>query len=230
MGAAKKNKVTEKIKVIRSSITKYKKPLYVSDTPHMDPPEIEKLKQLMQGAKTYIEYGCGGSTKLATNYVDTIISVENDGRFCKALKQSFADNDNGKQIIINHVSLGPSGKWGHPVFTFNTPAYKRRRDEYVSILWDKLRGVKGMSAEPDLILIDGRFRVACALYSLMQLSKDSQTTFFFHDFNTRPVHHGLKDYVEVIDNVESAFIFKKDPKISDEKLKEGFEKLGLNWR
>jgi len=230
MGVKKKNKVTEKIKVIRSSITKYRKPLYVSNTPHMDPPEIEKLSALMKDAKTYIEYGCGGSTKLATNYVDTIVSVENDGRFCNALKQSFANDDKGKKIIINHVSLGPSGKWGHPVFTFNTPAYKKRRDEYVSVLWDKLRAESGDNVQPDLILIDGRFRVACALYSLMQLPQESETIFFFHDFNTRPVHHGLKEYVDIIDEVNSALIFKKDPNISQAKLEEGFKKMGLNWR
>jgi hypothetical protein len=62
------------------------------------------------------------------------------------------------------------------------------------------------SEEPDLVLIDGRFRVACALTVLLNSDKPYV---IIHDFNNRSQYHCILIFYDVIESVDTLVVLKK---------------------
>lgn len=219
----------KRIRTVRTCLTKGFNDIVIPDYPHMTEKERNAFIRYLKDAKIYIEYGCGGSTKLAVmNKVPSVTSVENDGEFASALREDLAKySSEESNVTILHKSLGPSGEWGKPVFTFKTDNYKQRAYNYVSGPWQALSG-----AVPDLILIDGRFRLASTFHSLQQVpeGREAGTTFFFHDFGNRKNYHALKPYVSIVDEVDTALIFRRNPKISSQDLMRAYQEHKLDWR
>jgi hypothetical protein len=69
--------------------------------------------------------------------------------------------------------------------------YEKRRDfhEYIDWIWHQ-------EQRPDCVLIDGRFRVACFLTSL--LNADVGTSIIFDDYNDRRHYHVVEEVVPKI--------------------------------
>jgi hypothetical protein len=57
----------------------------------------------------------------------------------------------------------------------------------------------------DLVLVDGRFRVACALKVCLELPS---STVIVHDFYNRVHYHGILPYFDVIESVETLAVLK----------------------
>lgn len=212
-----------------TSVTKHFSPVAVTETPHMTHAETKAFEALLSEANTYVEYGTGGSTRLAAKHVDTIISVENDRRFANAVRRSFeGDSSPVNTVTIDHASLGPSGNWGYPVFTWETDRFAEQQEKYVESPWERLYQ---QEKRPDLILIDGRFRVASTLYSLNQLSPLSDTRFFFHDFRKREeTYSAIEPFIDVHQEVDSAIIFKKKDGAQHEEISRAYEQNRFQWR
>ena len=60
--------------------------------------------------------------------------------------------------------------------------------------------------KPDVILIDGRFRVASFLFSLMNAKEDS--VIIFDDYMNRPHYHVVEEILEVYEYFGRQVIFK----------------------
>ena len=58
-----------------------------------------------------------------------------------------------------------------------------------------------------MILIDGRFRVACALNVLKHINRD--TYVYIHDFTDRPKYHVLLNYYEIVDKADRLVKLRK---------------------
>jgi hypothetical protein len=122
---------------------------------------IDYLDASLQSITCYLEYGSGGSTYLAaTKQVSAIYSVESDAAFSSAVREKiFADFPSVNLTIVN-VDLGKTGEWGYP-------RNKKKSGNwhlYPIAVWQIMES-RGHS--PDLVLIDGRFRVSCCLTSLL---------------------------------------------------------------
>ena len=68
-----------------------------------------------------------------------------------------ATADQAERITIEAIDLGELGDWGYPT----TYHHRHRFRDYVHSPW------RHGSVKPDLLLIDGRFRVACFLHCLL---------------------------------------------------------------
>jgi hypothetical protein len=81
-----------------------------------------------------------------------------------------------------HVDLGPTGLWGNPI------SYERKHEipNYLSAIWST-------PLQPDTVLIDGRFRVACFLKSL--ISAKPKTRIIFDDYMNRPHYHIVEEII-----------------------------------
>lgn len=158
--------------------------------------EIEALKARLSRANDYLEFGAGGSTVLACRMgVQTVTSIETDLDFCGDLIHRFSLRtyiDTGR-LHLKHVHVGPTGPWGVPI---ETPA-DRLIENYVS--WPS----KMKSA--DLILIDGRFRVAVA--ADCALSHGTDTTIMIHDYFDRPQYRPVEEFLALRERVDSLAIF-----------------------
>ncbi len=114
------------------------------------------LYKYLDKAKNYFEYGSGGSTYQAyiRKNIENIYSVESDLEWHNKIKTQIVNN---KKInyIYNEMDTQPN-TWGNP----GPNATIEQQINYSNQI--KLLD-KNKQKKIDLILIDGRFRVACCL-------------------------------------------------------------------
>lgn len=154
--------------------------------PRMPEPAVARLRQLLEKSSCYLEYGAGGSTVLANALgVPVSISVESDSAWLDVLRREMAVTPPAERVFL-HADIGPTGEWGHPV----------NEDMWRSWHNYPLMGWKECAAHflsPDLVLIDGRFRMAC-FYAAMIFARPG-TIILFDDYADRPFYHGLERHL-----------------------------------
>jgi hypothetical protein len=101
-----------------------------------------------------------------------------------------------------HIDIGETGSWGNPVDESGIHNYW----SYPSVVWEL---IADQDNDPDLILIDGRFRVACFLTSLLHAR--ASTTIIFDDFYDRDHYHLVQRFLEPTQRVGRAAIFRTGP-------------------
>lgn len=161
----------------------------------MTDPEREMFQGALQGVENFLEFGAGGSTALAAKSgVKCIVSVESDAGWLDLLATR------GEIAAVDftglHIDIGPVGPWGMPSDLSTAPKWPRYHQE----VWSKLPW------QPDLVLVDGRFRVACSLAAVFNCSPD--TRIVIHDFWNRPQYHLVLKYLDVLGRVETLGIFR----------------------
>jgi len=133
--------------------------------------------------QVYGEYGCGASTVWVAHHTAAkIVSVDSSAEWIA--KVELENESYREKLHIDRVDLGEIAAWGYPT----TYRYRSRFHDYVASPWR--HGVK-----PDLVLIDGRFRVACFLHSL--LTAEPGTRLIFDDYNNRPHYHLVEEFCPV---------------------------------
>lgn len=160
----------------------------VGDAPHMDPAALVRWRAALAGAKVYLEYGSGGSTVEAARAGVRVVSVDNDKRFMAAVadkvRQIPGVDSRFKPLPID---IGWTEKWGRPLNDFRTRAKVERWRRYTQAPWEYL---KANGLIPDFVFVDGRFRVACVLETLLRLPEGSGCTIMLDDFAQRPKTYG----------------------------------------
>jgi hypothetical protein len=150
----------------------------VSEDPHFDDESTSWFTEKLRHSKLYLEFGAGGSTLLADRLGKQTISVENDTVFAAAVKKRLSGDKHVKQITVR---IGLTGPWGVPVLARPNTARIKKWLRYIEAPYASgvLLGV------PDLVLVDGRFRRACALMSTLhaQHNHSNQSILFDDYFN-----------------------------------------------
>lgn len=149
---------------------------------------VARLRTLLTFTRGYLEYGSGGSTVMAGEMkAPFTVSVESDGTWLEALRTAL-EGTPGRRILL-HADIGPTGEWGNPV----SEQHWRRWQAYPLLGWKTCRE-QGLS--PDLVLIDGRFRVAC-LYATL-LFAWPMTRILFDDYGDRPNYHRVETFLKPV--------------------------------
>jgi hypothetical protein len=188
----------------------------VPDEPCFDPRSLDYFRQLVSGAQNYLEYGSGGSTLMAHRYVRNLVSVESDRRFLRAVQRRLERQEPAAETTLIHVNIGITEHWGKPVFTKPTSRRLRRWRDYARAPWNFFRS---HSLEPDLILIDGRFRVACALESLLNLSPENPCRILVDDYASRPEYQAVEQVADLVEMKGRMAVFAKRPDMDRERCK-----------
>jgi hypothetical protein len=132
------------------------------------------FKKLLAQADVYAEYGCGASTIwVANNTRSRIITVDSSERWLNEVKQACENRDS---LTLHFADVGSVGDWGTPI------NYDQRDkfNDYTDWIWKQ-------SISPDVVLIDGRFRVCCFLTCL--LFAEEGTCILFDDYTDRERYH-----------------------------------------
>lgn len=178
----------------------------IPEKPRMTARETALFESYLKNSKAYYEFGSGGSTKLATRHNVEVYGVESDKFWVDTLKK-----EAGPLCKVDYVDIGPTKEWGYPVNDDN-------RDKFPRYSQAIMQHDKAF----DLILVDGRFRVACTLnairQTLAQQKNTDDTVIFIHDFWNRPDYHSVLNFLDVREKVESAGAFKIKPEIDVEAL------------
>ena len=142
---------------------------------------VSVLAEAIRQAACYLEYGSGASTVLAMDLgVPTIISVESDRAWVKRLSDKLAGRLDPDRHFLLHADIGPTKAFGYPV----SDAQWRNYRTYPLSAWELCRS-RGLT--PDVVLVDGRFRVACFLATL--LFGRPGCRILFDDYDSRPHYH-----------------------------------------
>lgn len=135
--------------------------------------EVAYLAQAYQDAHVILEYGSGGSTRLAAGLLGKfVMSVESDPDWMRSLRRDLVDAVS--PVILYYADIGPVGPWGRPLSDRGWRGFHR----YPNSVWDQ-----PWFREPDTVLIDGRFRTACFATVLMRTEKPVRV--LFDDYGLR---------------------------------------------
>ena len=189
-------------RTIRAAVVCRTRRFDISSEPHFDDAGSAYFREQLARTRNYLEYGSGGSTVFASKLVQLLVSVDSDAHFLAAVRDRLAADDavNGLRgyrravTKLMHVNIGPTVDWGIPAFKRLTARRVRRWQAYSSAPWRYLQSIR---QQPDLILIDGRFRVACVLESLLNLSPATEAQILVDDYLTRPHYHVIERFAEV---------------------------------
>lgn len=154
--------------------------------------DSELFKKYLDRCEIYGEYGVGVSTVFANKYkYKPTLAVDSDENWISNVKRNSL---NATSLEIIHINLGTLKSWGTP----ESYDYRQNFRKYLNSIWEK-------SLKPDLVLVDGRFRVACFLTSL--LYADKGTVIIFDDYILRPEYHIVEIFEKPVetDNRQAAF-------------------------
>ncbi len=178
----------------------------------MDEPELtfpdnvaERVRAEYARASVVLEYGSGGSTALAARTPRlACYSVESDRKWARAMRDWLAATHPGANVRIHYANIGRTRRWGRPKWTRRRlvyPLYLR----YPRSVWAR-RDFRA----PDLILIDGRFRLACFLTALMKI--DRPTRLLWDDYLGRERYHLAERYAAPVETVGRMAVFEIVPR------------------
>jgi hypothetical protein len=164
--------------------------------PHFLVNDKKMFYKYLDKATYYLEYGSGGSTYQACirNNLKKIISVESDMEWHNKLKDIVKNIDKNNNIIFKYCDMKTiPNNWGYPGIDSNLNDWINYSNVIKTI-------DNNISSKIDLILIDGRFRVACCLkcYNVI----NDNCLIIFDDFLNRNYYHIVLDYFEIIDKTE----------------------------
>ena len=159
----------------------------------------------LKGAKLYLEYGTGGTTYQAAKAGVDFIATDSDPYFLKSVRKRIEADGLAKPTgqTFRHVDIGYTGPWGYPVDPWGNPLSNPSPQRL-----QKFRQYSDPPAEcldagrkPDLVLVDGRFRVACVLKALRNLRNETGWTVAMDDYDYRPHYQEVIPKFGKIDQV-----------------------------
>ena len=172
----------------------------------------------LDNSKIYFEYGSGGSTYQASirNNIIKIYSVESDKEWLNILQKKITSNN--VTYFYNEMNTKPS-TWGYPGPNSTHIQHINYSNYIRNLTLEEQNSV-------DLILIDGRFRVACCLKCFDIINEDC--FIIFDDFLNRPQYHVVLDYYDIIEKTDdNRMVILKKKKNIDAIPKEVISKYEL---
>lgn len=172
-----------------------------SPMPWMTLAERMMISVNLRPVHVMLEWGSGGSTHFFSKQVLIYYSIEHSRGFYESQASSVQKLRNVDYRLVE-VKPGANGWRG-----FLQPGTYRQFKEYVQEI-DRL-GVRAV----DRVLVDGRARIACAVYSLRYLRQDSLV--FIHDFAKRELlraYNKVFIYFEMVSKVDELVVLR--PKLN----------------
>jgi hypothetical protein len=165
--------------------------------PHINPLDKLLFYKYLDKATNYMEFGSGGSTYQASmrpNIV-SICTVESDLEWIHKLQSKISHSS----INFNYIDIESiPNSWGNPGKGCNKEKMKKYSDVKVP-------------GGTDMILIDGRFRVACCLKLFEQITNDCIIA--FDDFLNRKEYNIVLNYYDIVEQTSDkcmVILKKKD--------------------
>ncbi len=165
--------------------------------PRMTKPELELYSRVISTARNYLEFGSGGSTCYAASRVaERIVTLDSSAEWLNDVAE-WCRTAGGLQPRTIFVDIGPTGAWGVPT----DKASQFRWPDYHSHVW-----ATEDANSFDTFLVDGRFRVACFMQTVLRAKPGS--TIMFHDFTNREHYHVVLPFVQAVETAGTLGVFR----------------------
>lgn len=161
--------------------------------------EQSLLDARFSAASTYLEYGVGASTRRALEFpnIRRVDAIESGEEFLRDYLAAHADLRAGAaagRLVVHRVDIGPTGPMGYP------SDVSRKAD------WPAYAALPALLGRAwDLVLVDGRFRVACILNALLL---PERPVLLVHDFWNRPQYHAVLEFSEVEERADTLVVLR----------------------
>ena len=149
--------------------------------------EAERVADAYAQADAILEYGSGGSTVLASEMAGKrVFSVESDKAWAEMMQDWLAQNPpaDGTRVDVIWCDIGETGEWRRPVDEAGMQNYP----EYPLAVWQHRDFV-----QPDIVLVDGRFRPGCAMATAFCTAKP--VTLLVDDYKRRKGYHAIEEFL-----------------------------------
>ena len=167
--------------------------------PSLDGPTSNRLRSELEKAGAYLEFGSGGSTILADRLNVPTVTIESDPYYARAVRKGLKNFS----VEILTPDIGLTGPWGWPLFKRPTPKRLARWQQYARMPFERYD-----RSFPDVVLVDGRFRVACALETAWQAHRRGvRSTLIIDDYSMRPHYRTVEQAIGCPEMVGRAAVF-----------------------
>ena len=169
----------------------------VPSSPHFDSSEsIEWFASKLKNSKKYLEYGTGGSTYLAAKLGVRFVAVDSDKFYLKSVRKKITRDGLARSAIqtFHYADIGLTEYFGRPFREWRASA--KRLEKFRRYSDPPPQCLEGETL-PDLVLVDGRFRVACALKALRMLRLTRDWTIAVDDYAGRPEYGVIAEFAEL---------------------------------
>lgn len=166
--------------------------IQIAENPSFESKEaIEKYFELLQNSNFYVEFGSGGSTVAAAKLGKNFSSYEPSEKFLKLVSNKIKKlgKFDGQCMNLTSIYYGPTRTWGIPFpYILSKFIFQKGMKRYSNPHWENLKHF------PDLILIDGRFRVACALKAIKSLKHKDNWVIIVDDYLGREEYKIIEEF------------------------------------
>lgn len=180
-----------------------------------------RFRELVGGSASYLEFGAGSSTIEASEAGRRFTTVESDPGFLMAVERKC---QSGSGTFL-YADIGPTGPWGVPRHRRVTPERVSRWQGYPLAPWRSLGG----DFRADVVLVDGRFRVACVL-AVVTHQGDSDWTVLFDDYVDRPEYTEIEEYASLVGCHGRMAEFNRRADVDLTRAQAAFERFSVDWR
>jgi len=189
--------------------------------------EREAFDKILKKSEGYLEFGSGGSTIRALQKSKAkIYSVDSSLEWFEFMrKYFFVRYFEKRRLHFFLINIGVTKGWGYPV----NDSSKHLFPQYSSNIF------KNVDVENlDTFFIDGRFRVACTLKVILQVSAfdNRNKIILIHDFwnCNREYYHVVLNYLEIIEMVDSLGVFKIKENLNISDVENDYEQYKYDTR
>jgi hypothetical protein len=162
---------------------------------------VAALRDAYAGSDIILEYGSGGSSFLAMELgASKLFTVESDAAWASRISASLRSQYPRGDFHVHSVDIGPTKAWGRPKDTSGCKGYPL----YATSVWDLEDFVC-----PDVVLIDGRFRVACFLTVMLRCTGPIRV--LFDDYRNRREYHWIEEFFTPQSFADRMAIFEVKP-------------------
>jgi hypothetical protein len=186
----------------------------------MTEPELTLFTGVVRCSSNYLEFGSGGSTYYASCSVGrSVVSVDSLQEWIDNVRKRCASSEVKIKPNLIFVDIGITKELGYP----NGIEHRSKWPDYHTIVWNSVD-----AGDFDAYLIDGRFRVACFLQTLLRC--DSCALVMIHDFLDRPYYHVVHEFAREIAKVERLSVFQRKRDFSVQRAISCLEKYQFDPR
>ena len=175
------------------------------------PPQEETfLRNQYSSAQVILEYGSGGSTFLALelNVSSKIYACETDKEWLSGLCAEIEKRGFSERFTPIFCDVGPTRVWGNPCFD-ERGTDLQRMNLFMNYSIRPWRVLRQNEESPTIILIDGRFRVACFLTALSFIKANCLV--LFDDYTDRFHYHCVEEFIKPTIKIGRMAVFNVRP-------------------
>jgi hypothetical protein len=199
----------------------------IGEAPMLTELDFQRWEKAVTGSRLYLEYGSGGSTVCACRIADAVLSVETDQRFGQLVVDHVRSLRLDAKLTYFYADIGLTAGSARPLFTRMTPTRREAWSRYAKLPWEYLERTKQL---PDVVFVDGRFRVSAVLESFLRLPDSSNCTFLMDDFVARKDDYAaVLDFAEDIEWGDRMIQFKQPAALDRDRCQKTLEDHRFRW-